>query len=639
MENVKRLSPYLYGLIPFLCIVFGLPGQVYPFGGTKAFFFVGIIGCIVAVLLYKNIRSKTPLSIAMIDIVFLIFLMGMTLTSIFGVDPSLSFFGSFDFGVSVMVWWATFIYYFTLKHLIVSRPAVKTALLWGIVLGGCITVCCVWLSHLMIVPGVFLGGLEGNSSLAGYVILCAIGVAILLMQQSKKLQKILLGVGTVFMVLNPLYVVFSTKAIEVGDARGVLLASAVAAIFAIGFAHVRNTTIRWRTLGKVILGVSFAVCVGIAISFMQPISTPKTMFIEHGGANRLLFWQSAIDATLERPLLGHGTATFEYSFFSHFDTRLYYSNTVFEGWTDKPHNAVIELAHDNGVLITLVYLVLIGYTYRRLYQLLLIPKRSSEAVIVFFLLTAYLLQNMLIFDGVTSVVLFGVLLALIWRDSPTKYTIHIPSYVRLFGMGGAVVVIYFFSVLLFVEGHRIYRAVRMPNGARGDALVEAFTTSHAGGIVSSGYIANRLVTNCTQSSVYDCTKDIAQLSVGIAAEPTSQISIPYHLFRANAALYLYAHTHQQNEIAIAQQEARRIVELSPSYPEGYWALGHAQYEAGDIQGALVSVLTVLNIDPNIKEAYKKMILVARLAKNGGLVTKTIQRAEERFPGFAQEVAQ
>lgn len=639
MTLQRRVSLICLALLPSLVIVFGLPGQIYPFGGTKTFFFIGLMTIVILVSSYRYIRLRgyRSVSFGVIDVLFLAIVIGMTITSMFGIDPHLSFFGSFDFGVSVMLWWCVFVYYMLLKQVFQKDSDLKKTLLWAIVGAGIITVIGIWLSYTESSKAVFLGGFEGNSSLAGYVILFAVASCVLLFEHADRRQKILLGSAAVFLILNPLYVEFG-KGVQIGDARGILLASCGAAVVTVGFWLLGYQKQGARIFGKILLAISVLGFVFIGMSLARPDSFPKRVFVEHGGANRLVFWSIAKDASMGNILLGHGTGTFQYSFFAHFDPALYYTNSVYEGWTDKPHNALIELIHDNGIIVLLLYSAVLSLTYRRLYQLLRIPHRTHEAVVLFFVLTAYILQNMLVFDGTTSVVLFGVLLVLIWYGSPTPYTVRIPRMVSFVAIPLCIGVLYVCSLLPFVEGYRLYRASKAPLGERGTALSRAFSTSNAGGIASSGYSANRFLGNCVARTQVDCTTDIVRLSEGISREPQATFSIPAHLFQANAALYLYERTHQQSELGTAIKEATTVTELAPFYPEGYWALAHAQYLTGNPEAALVAGGTVITIDPNIREAYTKMIFIARLVKQPKTVVRVMQQAEARFPGFVEEMA-
>jgi O-antigen ligase len=92
------------------------------------------------------------------------------------------------------------------------------------------------------------------------------------------------------------------------------------------------------------------------ISFLNKIS--QTSLMETTVQTRLLDWQTAITGFKDQPLLGVGPENYNYVFDAHYNPRfLKFGGTGFdETWSDKPHNAFLEILAENGIIGSLAYL-------------------------------------------------------------------------------------------------------------------------------------------------------------------------------------------------------------------------------------------------------------------------------------------
>jgi len=130
--------------------------------------------------------------------------------------------------------------------------------------------------------------------------------------------------------------------------------------------------------------------------------------------NRLILWQTAWTAWQRKPLLGWGLENYDIATNKYFDARL----NPYESWFDRAHNFVFDYGVMSGWLGLLGYLAMIGTAARYLKKI--VRENSNNFVFpVLFggLLTAYLIQDLFIFDGFVSYLMLFFLLALIgnWR--------------------------------------------------------------------------------------------------------------------------------------------------------------------------------------------------------------------------------
>jgi len=123
---------------------------------------------------------------------------------------------------------------------------------------------------------------------------------------------------------------------------------------------------------------------------------------------RLLNWQMAVEGIKEKPLLGWGYSNYTAVY------NKYYKKELFgiEAWADKPHNKLLEVAIDSGIIGLLAYLGIFGsviYVINRAYTMGKIKKQEFSALLGG--LSAYFVQNLFIFDTFSTYLTFFTILA------------------------------------------------------------------------------------------------------------------------------------------------------------------------------------------------------------------------------------
>ena len=133
-------------------------------------------------------------------------------------------------------------------------------------------------------------------------------------------------------------------------------------------------------------------------------------------------------AFLDRPLFGFGQENFSYPFEKFYD-RDFYQSAVTSGTSSEhdiafPHNKLIEIASSSGLFALLLYLLIFGYlavTLYRRYQ----KSEDFENLIYLGLFSAYFINNLFLFDSITSIFYFFTFLALlssiIYQENPEPF--------------------------------------------------------------------------------------------------------------------------------------------------------------------------------------------------------------------------
>jgi len=129
---------------------------------------------------------------------------------------------------------------------------------------------------------------------------------------------------------------------------------------------------------------------------------------------RLISWRAAFLDFKNHPILGTGYGNFSITFDKYFDP-VFYNHTRGETYFDKAHNNVIEIGSTTGMLGLLTYLsiflalayYLIGGYYKKTISL-------HEFVLISCLLVAYFVQNLAVFDSLSTYITFMMVLAYVY---------------------------------------------------------------------------------------------------------------------------------------------------------------------------------------------------------------------------------
>lgn len=131
------------------------------------------------------------------------------------------------------------------------------------------------------------------------------------------------------------------------------------------------------------------------------------------GNTRLMGWRVAIGAVKERPLLGWGMEGFDVAFNKYYNPE-FLKYSYYETWFDKPHNKILEVAVDGGLVALSLYLLIFAASAREIRKK---EKRgeltSRGAAVLIGGLVAYFAQNLFVFDTAVSYLMFFIILAFI----------------------------------------------------------------------------------------------------------------------------------------------------------------------------------------------------------------------------------
>lgn len=446
MERFKNFIARRWQLIPgwlFAAMIIGSAtvtcmGIVYNYINSKVL--VIQIGCLTALCLGMGVLSFrnvwTIIYSSRIVQAALIFATLSLVATIVGLDPALSFYGHFERGTGLFLLLLIIGGVFSGVVYAYQKQVMRTLVLYPVSLAGGLLAFFTWIGVTGLnlstwnILGISSGGgaTMGNSSFAGTVLIITFFVTVFLFLTTqntlyRKFEQVILFFIAFITLVNPVLVttpffkpLAGTAFGFIGDARGATLALLVGIGVAIGawllFSY--RTTIR---LGAIVwlTSITVTVIMGIA-ALVIPGTAIRESFVRSSGEARFMYWQMALEQTKGYWLLGTGPETFRYAHEKYFDPKLL---LIGEPWADKPHSVYVETLLTTGVLGLAAYSALFFFMMRVLVRAGKHPKNRAFVASISGLLAAYAINNIIIFDTMTSQFLFFVVV--FWVASETEW--------------------------------------------------------------------------------------------------------------------------------------------------------------------------------------------------------------------------
>lgn len=138
------------------------------------------------------------------------------------------------------------------------------------------------------------------------------------------------------------------------------------------------------------------------------------------GQTRLINWGVAYESWKQKPILGWGPDTYYIAFNKNYNPKMFEFGS-YETWQDHAHNVILDTLNESGILGLISYLSIFLLTF---YLILKSVRRKildfSSGVLLFSLLSAYFVQNLFVFDTLTWLMLFYVVLGFVHFSATRK---------------------------------------------------------------------------------------------------------------------------------------------------------------------------------------------------------------------------
>lgn len=248
-------------------------------------------------------------------------------------------------------------------------------------------------------PGSFIGNPSFLSAYLFFVIACAV-------LTFSSVKNLFWRVFSVFLSLSSVFMLFlaATRGALLGLAVGVIVFLLYSALFLKGSKKIRNLSIFILAVFILLLSVFWftrfeAFWRGVpGFNRFAGVSS----FIPQDGSvqTRLVTWRMSWEAFKAKPILGWGPDNYLVAWDKYYNFKL---ATYGDTWLDRAHNQLLDVLVMQGVLGFLIYLVLFGF----IFSLIFIRKKLGLlSPILGAILIAYFIQNIFLFDEISSYFLF-----------------------------------------------------------------------------------------------------------------------------------------------------------------------------------------------------------------------------------------
>ncbi|MBI2609649.1 O-antigen ligase family protein [Candidatus Giovannonibacteria bacterium] len=655
-------------ILPFLPLIV-VPGFFFPYITGKNFVFrivIDIIGALwlsLAILNPKYRPRFTKITIA------LILLTGISiLATLFSADPFRSFWSNFERMEGLVTYLHLFVLFLILATVFKKRDWM---ILFYISLSVSILVSSVGFlekarvcnpekfstntltgnlnvpSYCSYIPDLTEGGRIfssiGNSIyLAIYLLFHLFFIAWAFFQSKQNWLKVLLVAAFIY----------DFAAFMLAESRGALvgLAAGVFVVLSISFFQAKNRRLKYSLAAILLISLLVTplllvynqdrlVKSGIpGISRLAGISLGASTSV-----SRLQIWGIAREAIKDRPILGWGFENFQIPYAIHYNPNLFGN----EPWFDRTHNVILDWFVHAGILGGLAYIALFAVIFWTICRLFKSGKLSGiESAFISGAITAYIVQNIFVFDNLTSYILFFSLAAyLYYKETADEkaqaksdwggFEVALPAFAIVLGITVAILVNarpMILSKSLITSLDKITTAMRYPNQDFNLAMKETkemLASGTFGQREAREQLANLANTMTTVKSELQAQDVLSFLNLAISEtkdEAQGRLSPKHELILARMEKQYFALTGNSYEEALGQ--FKKAIELAPNYIQSRFGLVELYLTSGDKTEATKEITELEKINPKSVEFWNTALLVRIYLNDEAAGISTYNKAKE-----------
>ncbi len=629
-KNLDNVGRFLYfgTLVPvFLSLITPIlidSSFLFPFISPKTFFFRILIE--IALFFYVLLAFREPEfrpKFSPIVKAVSVFMLIITVASVFGVDPYRSFWGNIERGEGLLTLYHLFALFFIVAQVLKTRKSFE----WLLHAMGLVTliVSIYGLRQFLGDEGVINTGGErltatiGNAAFfAGYLlfgIFLSLWFAVTRRNLWIRALYVVVGLFELFILIQT-----ETRGAFIGLVAGILVALIIA------FLTSKNRRHKTAMISIVLLmGLSTVfVWTQKDADFVQNSGILKRLttisFDDITTQSRLLTWDSSWRGLKDRPILGYGWENYNIAFNKYFHPEIYRDRGS-QIWFDRAHNIIFDISVTSGISGLLAYLSIFVLSVLALYKNYRATDDSSTFSVLFGLFVAYFVSNMFVFDVLATYINFFALLAFIvfiensnlreTSKTEREKTINkkLPKQAVLSITALSVVLlvmsVYYFNIQPAItnrEGLRAWKYFMAENKPReADDLFKRIFLEKNYQIpeIRQKYAEFALMYSSGNSpaSARIIDSAIIEIKKSIKEQP---LNVQHRLFLM--MLYNQSARFNKNRLSLVFDEGQKALELSPTRPQIYYEIARAHIALGDFDKALEAFEKALELQPDVLDS-------------------------------------
>jgi len=631
-QNIISIGTFLILFTPLIINT----NFFFPFVGPKSLYFMGLVEIIFFAWLFliffsPKFRPRFNLILGSI----ILFLIILIISAFQGVDPFYSFWSKFERMTGLLMMFHLLVFFLVFSSSFEEldwRRIFAVSLFVGVIIS--------FIALTSDNPAMRGGATIGNDSFLGTYLLFNLFLAMYLIfkDEFKTYSSVCFSIMFLALFLS------GARAAQLSFLGGIILL----AFLWLAFYQRGNL----RLVGIFLLVFSLLLALYFTFSALQPESFVRKQIIEKtvGGTfgGRFIVWQKAWENFLERPFLGWGPESFEFAFTTNYNPCMGTAECGADVWYDRAHNIIYDTLVTSGILGMLSYFGIFISTFYVLWKKYFRQEFDFWITSIFtVLLISYSIQNLTVFDMVSSFMMFFMTLGFVAGMSQ-KETIEAEA--ESLNVGALVLVsililvlfsISFlnFVILPFKTDSLIISATRaepfseeklflykraLYSSPVGRYQVREFFVDTALGALSNE-IPKEAVTREFDFLAQELEKSLEENSLNYR----SQLKL--------ARLYNVYSKFDFSKIAEAEKVLKKAIELSPTNQQAYWQLAQTMLYQGKPDEALSLAEKAVELEPRHKSAHFILVEIASIKGDIALAEKKIQEAIEINPEWEEDL--
>ena len=608
-----------------------LKSYFFPYVVPKTIFFrIGVDIIFIAYILLVILNRRYLPKFNALAIAISIFIGITILTSLTGINPAKSFWSVFERMTGLITFLHLLIFFIILISVFRERKYWEKILTVSIIVGVIESFYALFSNN----PSSGNGGTIGNVSFMASYLLFDIFFAAILLFTKRGASRIFYGITLAIMLL-PLF--FSDELPRGGV--GAFFIGIV--LLGVGYMIFSGKKIL-RRLALIVLVLTVLAGIGFSQTSFFKKEFSADIKKEIPGEARAIVWQISFKAWQEKFLLGWGPENFNVAFNKYFTPKIPQTGDL---WYDRVHNIVLDTAVASGILGLLSYLSIFGIA---IFKLLKICPKVIKKRNLFFplgmavLLVVYFLQNIWVFDMVSSYMIFFVSLAFVYfliqgKDlQPLSQTGNnkIEAYRLTIGILLIIITlltIYFGNIQSALASNYTVKGIVSPLEKAIPLFQRAIGVSPMSTFETPEQFSRKMDDlTFEQEQNKELLKNGFELSSEEMKKSIANSSRDFRLYLILGRHYtnFYYLTQDPEKLNLAEEYLNKAAELSPRNQQVYWSLSQVKLAQGKEEEAINFMQKAIDLEPQYARSHWYLAMTYRAVGNYELALEKIRDAEK-----------
>lgn len=618
---------FLY-LLLFLPLLPPISSFFFPFVAPKGFYFLAISEILFFLfLIYTLFSGKFKFEFSPLFLTLSLFLFFSTLSTIFGVDPSRSFWSKSERMTGLLFQFHLFLFFIFLSAFLKKEDFEKI-----FAFSLFVALLTTFFFFATKEDSMYReGGPLGNSSFLGTYLLFNFFFSLYLIFESK---------NDFLKIFSFLSIFFIGLALILGSARAAKISIFFGLLLIFFFYLIFNQKNRILKVFA-IFALCFILLSGMAsfLLLFKEGSFLQKIFIKLATKARIVVWEGSLKTFLERPILGYGPENYEVVFTKNFHPCLFLKECGGEIWFDRAHNIIFDTLISTGILGFISYLLIFLSIFLILLKGFLKKEISFSTFSIFSaLFPSYLLQNLTVFDMPASFLMlflsFGFINNL-YASKKRELNLSFGTKIFLFVFLSCLFLISFvkFVFLPLKSNLLVIKTLKIDDPKERLKTYEEILKISPFGRYQFREQFYFNILNKLQQKGKISKEEISFLEAEFEkTTKESPFDFKAKLFLGRLKIFL-------GKFEEGEKILNEALKLSPRNQQVYWTLAELEAQKNDFDTALKLAEKAVELESRVLQSHLILIEIAKMSGNESLVKEKIERALKINPSWESEINQ